>query len=101
MNFNRANLPEETDPKYGGVVPAAQSVPAARDLYSVGAYGPGGYGPGVEGPSSFQLDLLEYLRIADQAPLADPEHCCRCSGHRRRHHLDEDAALYVERPPAD
>ncbi len=64
MNFNRANLPEETDPKYGGVVPAAQSVPAARDLYSVGAYGPGGYGPGVEGPSSFQLDLLEYLRIA-------------------------------------
>jgi polysaccharide biosynthesis transport protein len=58
MNYTRANLPEETDPKYGGVVPAAQFVPAPRDPYSVGAYG-----PGIDGPSNLQLDLLEYLRI--------------------------------------
>lgn len=65
MNFQRPNLPEGSQPK--AVVPAAPNVPAARDPYNsaVGSYP--GYGPGygyADAPSSFQLDLLEYLRIA-------------------------------------
>src|SRR5437763_3315085 len=70
MNYHRANLPEDSDPKRGSVVPAAQAVPAARDPYNsaVGSYyGPNGYGPGygpgADAPSNFQLDVLEYLRI--------------------------------------
>src|SRR5690348_6366750 len=68
MNYQRPNLPED-HAKAGRVPAAAKAVPAARDPYqSVVAahYGPG-YGPGygyAETPSSFQLNLLEYLRIA-------------------------------------
>jgi succinoglycan biosynthesis transport protein ExoP len=60
MNYNPANTPEESEPKAGSVVPAAQYVPATRDPYTVAV---GTYGPGVDAPSNFQLDLLEYLRI--------------------------------------
>jgi capsular exopolysaccharide synthesis family protein len=68
MNYHRANLPEGAEPKAGSVIPAAQSAPAARDPYAsaVGPYYGPGYGPGygyAEEPSSFQLDVLEYLRI--------------------------------------
>ena len=70
MNYHRPNLPEDSA-KPEAVVPAAQAVPAARDPYNsaVGSYyGPSGYGPGygpgADAPSSFQLDVLEYLRIA-------------------------------------
>ena len=60
MNYQRAN-PPEGEAKPGGLVPAAQGLPAARDAYysAVGAYA----GPGAEPPSDFQLDLLEYLRV--------------------------------------
>ena len=67
MNYQRPNLPEGSDSRAGSVVPATSPVPAGRDPYNsaVGSYGPG-YGPGygAETPSSFQLDVLEYLRIA-------------------------------------
>ncbi len=71
MNYHRPNGPEDNDAKAGSVIPAPQSVPAGRDPYNsaVGAYyGPSGYGPGygpgADAPSSFQLDVLEYVRIA-------------------------------------
>jgi len=71
MNYHRANLPEDSAPKAGSVIPAAQAVPTTRDPYTsaVGSYyGPAGYGPGygpgADAPSNFQLDVLEYLRIA-------------------------------------
>ena len=70
MNYHRPNLPEDSDQKAGTVIPAAQAGPAARDPYNsaVGSYYPPGYGygPGYgqDTPSSFQLDVLEYLRIA-------------------------------------
>ena len=62
MNYHRINPPDENDAKPGGLVPAAQAVPVARDPYAsaVGRYG---YGYGAEAPSTFQIDLLEYLRI--------------------------------------
>ena len=62
MNYYRINPPDESDAKPGGLVPAAQAVPVARDPYgsAVGRYG---YGYGAEAPSTFQIDLLEYLRI--------------------------------------
>lgn len=61
MNYQPTNPPEEGNAKPGGLVPAAQSLPNARDPYysAVGAYGV----PGAEAPSDFQIDLLEYLRI--------------------------------------
>ena len=60
MNYQRAN-PPDGEAKPSGLVPAAQSLPAARDAYysAVGAY----TGPGAEPASDFQLDLLEYLRV--------------------------------------
>jgi len=67
MNYHRANLPEDADPKAGSVIPAPQAVPAARDPYNsaVGSYyGPGyppGYGPAPG--SDFQIDLLQYLHV--------------------------------------
>src|SRR5690348_7778544 len=68
MNYQRPSLPEDSNAKAASVIAAAAKVPAARDPYSsaVAPYGPG-YGPGYgysDTPSSFQLDLLEYLRIA-------------------------------------
>ena len=63
MNYYRINPPDESDAKPGGLVPAAQAVPVARDPYSgaVSPYGHGGYG--AEARSPFQLTLREYLRI--------------------------------------
>jgi polysaccharide biosynthesis transport protein len=62
MNYQRINPPDESDAKPGGLVPAAQAVPVARDPYTsaVGRYG---YGYSAEAPAAFQIDLLEYLRI--------------------------------------
>jgi polysaccharide biosynthesis transport protein len=63
MNYHRANLPDDAEPK--AVVATAQTVPLARDPYNSAAgsyYGPA-YGQYAETPSSFQLNLLEYLRI--------------------------------------
>src|ERR1700756_767475 len=66
MNYHRPQLPDDTDPKAGSVIPVPQAGLAARDPYNsaVGSYSGPGYGPGyTETPSNFQLDLLEYLRI--------------------------------------
>lgn len=62
MNYQRLNSPDENDAKPGGLVPAAQAVPVARDPYgsAVGRYG---YGYGTERASAFQANVLEYLRI--------------------------------------
>ena len=62
MNFYPGNSPQEGEAKAGSMVPVGANAPAVRDPYSsaVGHY----VGPAAEAPSSFQLDLLEYLRIA-------------------------------------
>ena len=59
MNYNRANLPEEADPKGSGALATPQYAIATRDPYSVGAY----VGPTSDAPRDFQVDLSEYLRI--------------------------------------
>jgi polysaccharide biosynthesis transport protein len=62
MNYQRISPPNENDAKPGGLVPAPQTVPVARDPYGT-AVGRHGYGYGAAAPSTFQIDLLEYLRI--------------------------------------
>ena len=50
MNYHRANSPDDSDPKAGSVIPAAQSAPATRDPYNsaVGAYYGPGYAPAMD-----------------------------------------------------
>jgi capsular exopolysaccharide synthesis family protein len=67
MNYQRANWSQERpdgSETASRSVPAAQNTAIVRDPYggtAVGAYGYGAYG---DAPSNFQLDLLEFLRIA-------------------------------------
>ena len=98
MNYQRAN-PPEGEAKPGGLVPAAQGLPAsARRLLQRGRRLCRSRRRAAVGLSARPARISARF---DQAPMAHPEHRRGVLGLRRIDDVDQDAALYVDGPHSD